>query len=465
MAISNIAPADGSLLDAASVVVFDIDDTYTYIRVEVDAAGGVVYAYDSTLGGAQSGYTVAIESSGGTDTFRITADSGWDKNPQIMYVTENETGTEATATITWSISGTLVFPQGEDPYGGQFAATFRVTEDDAGGAANVTWIDVVGPVGGVDGITVTDLGNGKVRLTANATTNDPDAIHDNVAGEINDIAEKEIPHDDDLVIIEDSEADWVKKKVKRKNLGVARNPAKLATDYSPSILYLFDADLTNSGSAGATWDLDNTVTDEIYTVASVPLQRALWMDKLSGFYSDPSLPSADVACVGEVTVQAHCWIGDGVPANGLEFSNIVMLDDNGSGADTLWALVGDTHGSAVMQPGFQYYDTDSSLVSVTNADFLITPGAVLHMVGRRKDNGAGLYDVSLWTNGVKIAETLAQKAARPATSGDQVYVCKTTTGDKGFCRSAIEGIKVVNRALTDEEIGIEYRAVVGAPVV
>lgn len=47
---------------------------------------------------------------------------------------------------------------------------------------------------------------------------DADAIHDNVAGEISAVAEKEAPDDDDVLLIEDSEASYVKKKVKISNL-------------------------------------------------------------------------------------------------------------------------------------------------------------------------------------------------------------------------------------------------------
>jgi hypothetical protein len=47
---------------------------------------------------------------------------------------------------------------------------------------------------------------------------DPNAIHDNEAAEISAITEKANPVDDDLVIIEDSENSFAKKKVKVSNL-------------------------------------------------------------------------------------------------------------------------------------------------------------------------------------------------------------------------------------------------------
>lgn len=51
-----------------------------------------------------------------------------------------------------------------------------------------------------------------------AGTNDADAIHDDVAGEIQAIAEKTTPADADLLLIEDSAASYAKKKVQIGNL-------------------------------------------------------------------------------------------------------------------------------------------------------------------------------------------------------------------------------------------------------
>lgn len=58
---------------------------------------------------------------------------------------------------------------------------------------------------------------------------DGDAIHDNVAGEIHAIAEKETPEDDDEVLIEDSSSGYVKKRVKISNLP-AGSGVPFATD-------------------------------------------------------------------------------------------------------------------------------------------------------------------------------------------------------------------------------------------
>lgn len=62
------------------------------------------------------------------------------------------------------------------------------------------------------------------NTTATGSFTDSEAIHDNVAGEINAISEKAVLVDDDLVIIEDSEDSYNKKKVKRSNLISASAP-------------------------------------------------------------------------------------------------------------------------------------------------------------------------------------------------------------------------------------------------
>ena len=60
---------------------------------------------------------------------------------------------------------------------------------------------------------------------------DDDAIHDNVTGEINAITEKTTPIDDDILLLEDSAASYAKKKVKRVNfLNILSKP--ISTDFT-----------------------------------------------------------------------------------------------------------------------------------------------------------------------------------------------------------------------------------------
>src|SRR5690242_4462218 len=63
---------------------------------------------------------------------------------------------------------------------------------------------------------------GRITAASNGASggagSDTDAIHDNVAGEINAITEKVSPVSDDIVVIEDSAASFAKKKVKLSSL-------------------------------------------------------------------------------------------------------------------------------------------------------------------------------------------------------------------------------------------------------
>lgn len=66
------------------------------------------------------------------------------------------------------------------------------------------------------------------------TATDADAIHDNVAGEINAIAEKTTPVDDDVLLIEDSAASYAKKRVKIGNLPSGGGGGAIAVEQSGS---------------------------------------------------------------------------------------------------------------------------------------------------------------------------------------------------------------------------------------
>lgn len=65
----------------------------------------------------------------------------------------------------------------------------------------------------------TNLSMSGTTLNAGGSAVDSDAIHDNVSGEISAITEKTTLVNDDLFLIEDSEASYAKKKVKKSNVG------------------------------------------------------------------------------------------------------------------------------------------------------------------------------------------------------------------------------------------------------
>ncbi len=99
-----------------------------------------------------------------------------------------------------------------------FAATARIAGRKTAGAGlaeELTAADVLTMIGVASGADVT--GSNTCDTPGGAGT-DTTAIHDNVTGEISAITEKASPHNDDLLVIEDSEASNAKKRVKISNL-------------------------------------------------------------------------------------------------------------------------------------------------------------------------------------------------------------------------------------------------------
>jgi hypothetical protein len=459
MAISSVLPTDGSIIDPDTSVSFIIDNTWTTMRIEIDTEEGVAYAYDSALGGQQTGYVVVVTDNGdGTDTFLISADSGWDKTPQAIDVIENETGSEATTTISWTLSGVVTYPQTSDPYYTELGGSFKVTEDNAGVVVNVSHLDFV--KGAVDGIQVTDLGGGKIRLTARATTNDPNAIHDNVAAEISAIAEKTNPADEDLALLEDSSDSYAKKKVQKQNMGGARIPAKLSNDYSAVFLYNFDGVLTDEITG--TFPLTNTVGTQLFTSCIVPEAQALYLTAVDGVNSPLATSTVAQQCLGEVTVQCVFYPGKAIPESGLGTSGLVYFHDD-IGSNNMWGLQFPANGANYMNPGFFYDDYLGSTVLATDLFVVVPDGIPTHMVGRMTSEGGGLYTVDLIVNNKLIKRLTGQNASwDPGTDNCQMRVGKYGSSS-GCCRMGIESIKVSNVALTDEQIEIEYRKVMGYP--
>ena len=159
MAITNKNPAANSVIAPADSFTFDIDDTYTSLVVKVTQSGGDEYAYDSTLGGAQSGYVVTVEDIGSQDRVTITRTAGWNKEPTSILVVENESGSSVQTAYQYYLTATAIYPEGMQPYAAAYDGSLLVTESDVSVRNDVGWIDF-----DADGFEVTDLGNGKVAV-------------------------------------------------------------------------------------------------------------------------------------------------------------------------------------------------------------------------------------------------------------------------------------------------------------
>jgi alpha-glucosidase (family GH31 glycosyl hydrolase) len=88
-----------------------------------------------------------------------------------------------------------------------------------------------------------------------------------------------------------------------------------------------------------------------------------------------------------------------------------------------------------------------------------------HYVIRHWDAGGGS-----WTNEIIINNTLvATETGAPAmhpywADGDYSMTVGKYQNDRGLFRTSIDGCKASNRKLTDVEVEIEFRKVMGYPV-
>lgn len=159
MAIS-ITPSANQVLAPGDAISFDIDNTYTTLVIFVETATGTETAYNTALGGAQSGYTVVVEQVGGTDTFTVKRGAGWDKTPFKFSVQENESGSTVLTETSYQLTTTKSFPQEADPYFNTYEGGLVILKDNVVVAQGVGAINFEGP-----GVVVEDQGNGMVRVT------------------------------------------------------------------------------------------------------------------------------------------------------------------------------------------------------------------------------------------------------------------------------------------------------------
>lgn len=155
-----------------------------------------------------------------------------------------------------------------------------------------------------------------------AVSADADAIHDNVASEFYGVTAKGTPHNDDIVLIEDSEASWVKKKVTVSNLGGGGGGGEDADaihDNVASEIYAVGAkasptttDLVLIEDSAAGWAKKRV---ELTKIAGGTMTHELWAN-------DGSPQALDVDANGEVTVLQDVTFDDGSGASpALSFVN------------------------------------------------------------------------------------------------------------------------------------------------
>ena len=479
MTIENLTPLPRSTIGAGDSISFSVANTYTQMDIqETRDVGGSIY---TTAGGPQSGYTVKVVESGSTHVVTVKRTDGWDQNPTILQVTEDQDTDVTISVFSYDLPRAVRFPPQINPANVDFVKV-RVSEDDGVPIEDVSHIDVVSGTP-PDGMTATSAGPPDAEIVASAATTDPDAIHDNEANEISTITEKGtlVGGDptilDDWVVIEDSADSYAKKRMTVETLVGYSSPTKLGTEYSPELLYLFEdrLDIPNEGS----------LTDTQLDFAHFSCRETVYDDKVgqqkgmfcsndgSSELQTVNLTSPPASLqTGECTAQAIIRIGgDSFPFRFNEtFANkgatmFSFKQQNAARTNVCWGLflehdgVDDTHYVA----SFDYTDSLSSgLYTCRDTNTCLIDYGTYILQGRRQSDGAGTYTTSIWVNGLKVQENTLQPAPyASAWANSHRVVHWTDGGNDGLERISIFASKYNSSALTDDQLNSEYKKALG----
>jgi len=185
-----------------------------YLTVEVDQVGSTTPGADLTVQVALSDAAGGGGGGSGTDTTAFHTNTA----NEIAGLTEKASPIAADLLVIEDSAAGNVKKKaqaGNLPFLSSLA-----DHDHSGDAGDGGTFDAANLTSGAatDGQVLTADGLGGAAWEAPVGGEDPNAIHDNVSGEINAVTEKATPVSADLVLIEDSAASYAKKKVQVGNL-------------------------------------------------------------------------------------------------------------------------------------------------------------------------------------------------------------------------------------------------------
>lgn len=164
MALSLITPVANSVILAGDGITFSVADTYSSLIITITADAGAEVAYNSATG-AGAGYSVVLANAGGTDTFTVKRDLGWNREPTVINVAVLDAGGDFTEEWSYFLGTQRLFPQNSQPLNPIYVGTLIITENQVQVRDDVGWIEF-----DPDDFNVADSGLGKVTITSAAAT-------------------------------------------------------------------------------------------------------------------------------------------------------------------------------------------------------------------------------------------------------------------------------------------------------
>ena len=232
------------------------------------------------------------------------------------------------------------------------------------------------------------------------------------------------------------------------------SPLKLDTTYNPAGLWNFDGDLLDEGFAGD--DLTVARGDTTYAWGHAYGTKGF-------FFRDSNVgidgaANAALQTIGDVTVQAVIrWSEMGAGSFGSEILTCKGASSGPEANNVAWGLMIQNI-SANLTPEFIWQHGAGTTVRVqAPSTFTLTPSRWYHMVGRRTDVGGGQSLGELFVNGTLIASATYTNATGATTS--YVTLGLDAVSNVDLKKSTISSAKVVNRALTDAELSLEFTRV------
>lgn len=274
---------------------------------------------------------------------------------------------------------------------------------------------------------------------------DPDAIHDNVAGEISAIAEKVVPSTADIVVIEDSEDANNKKKVELGNIGIAyKAVAKAATTFGLPP-YSDSAGALTADQNGPFPFIDGVTISEEDTILLKNIAVVGWLDDYPTEYGFYELTDAGSASTPWVLTRAAPYSYGLTVNDSLNGTKIYVQQGNVNAglAFEFWSNEGDVIGTntigIVPTRPLEVHVFDNSITGThdggNNESVLTDSGeswTVNEFIGYLIVNTTdGSFGVIVSNTSDTITATLAGGTDDDWDTGD-VYYISETVGGAGF---------------------------------